>query len=189
MKQQHRKALAIFMMASFALTMTLTVGATTTGAPPDRGRFVMPFGVDPDTGQRVLSFEEDAVDDANGFDEEAAHRLQAMGQGRSDKAWMLDPQVFNQLSSGGQRTALLMTGLLRIKGRQGQPGIQPEELRRPVANPGDNVRVNDPTLDTSFHTHSETSIANNGPNVVVSFNAFNFSGSSGAFSGFGVSHD
>src|SRR5262249_39715629 len=98
-----------------------------------------------------------------------------------NKAWLLQPAVFDGLSAGGKRAALIMNGLLtRERGAVKQSDSYDF---RPQAAPEDNIRVNNPSLDEFGHTNSETSIAVNGPNVVVSFNDASFFDASGyAFS-------
>ena len=161
--------------------MTLA-GAPAPSAPPDTGRLVMPFGLSPDTGQRVLSFGDELDNGEAEMDTQSKANLPMAGVDQTSRRWLLKPEVFSQLSSAGQRAALLMNGRLKSDGGAGQPplprrgeGVAPEAS-------GDNIRVNNPALDTSFHTHSETSVAVNGSIVIVSFNE-------AAFDGYGISSD
>jgi hypothetical protein len=108
-----------------------------------------------DKQQRLIGFE--------GTTALAEHRAQ-----RRPKAWLLQPEVFDGLSTGGRRAALKLNGFL-----QNERGVRATgALSRfaPQATPGDNIRVNDPSLDEFGDTNSETSIAVNGQNIVVSFN-------------------
>jgi len=97
-------------------------------------------------------------------------------QGRSNKfGWLLDPEVFDVLSSAGRNAALLMNGLLRppespavlprMEGPQAARQITPQQI-----TPGQNIIVDDPSKDGSSHTHNETSIAVNGSNIIETFN-------------------
>lgn len=89
-----------------------------------------------------------------------------------NKAWLLQPEVFDGLSAGGRRAALKLNGLI-----QSERGVAPSRSHSgftPQATPGDNIRVNDPALDEFGKTNSETSIAVNGENIIVSFNDASF---------------
>jgi hypothetical protein len=163
--------------------MTLA-GASSTSAPPDVGRLVMPFGLSPDTGQRVLSFGDELDDGQGDMDTQSMGNLQMAGRDQVNKRWLLRPEVFSQLSSAGQRAALLMNGRLKFEGGAGQPIPRRSEVV-PESAIGDNIRVNNPVLDTGFHTHSETSVAVNGSNVIVSFNE----SAGSTFDGYGISSD
>jgi hypothetical protein len=166
-----------------ALTVLLVVTCAITGAdtsptveaPLDRGRFVMPFGLSRDNGQRVLSFEDEAGDDEESVSGQSATGVKPLTQADPNKAWLLEPTIFNQLSSAGQRAALRMNGRSPASGRRRQSSLFLNDVSA-EASPGDNIRVNNPALDTSFHTHSETSVAVNGATLIVSFNEFDFDG-------------
>src|SRR5215813_10218068 len=160
--------LSLFLVFGVSLTMTLA-GAPSAGAPPDKGRIVMPFGLSPETGERVLSFEDELADDEDQADTQSANKLRTAGIDKLNKRWLLKPEVFSQLSSAGQRAALIMNGRQVPDGGRGQVNVPLSEVV-PETNAGDNIRVNNPALDTTFHTHSETSLAVNGSNVIVSFN-------------------
>ncbi|HSB09908.1 MAG TPA: sialidase family protein [Blastocatellia bacterium] len=181
MKSPTKKLLAESLIAVFCLSSTLTRADAppTSGAAPDKGRFVMPLGLSLETGERLLSFEDEFGDREEEFDGQSAKAAQLFGGGDSGKAWLLEANTFNLLSSAGQRAALWANRRLRVFGIRGQS--RADELV-PEANFGDNVRVNDPALDTDFHTHSETSIAINGSAIIISFNEF-------GFNGYGVSTD
>ena len=77
-----------------------------------------------------------------------------------DKGWLLDREVFGQLSSAGQQAVLLLNG--RGRGLAGSS--------RSRATFGQNLRVNDPRLDKFGVTQSETSIAARGRNIIIGFN-------------------
>ncbi|HSE37084.1 MAG TPA: sialidase family protein [Blastocatellia bacterium] len=89
-----------------------------------------------------------------------------------NKAWLLQPEVFDALSTGGRRAALKLNGLIpsqqRVTTSVTRAGFVPQAM------PGDNIRVNDPSLDEFGATNSETSIAVNGRNIIVSFNDASF---------------
>jgi BNR repeat-like domain len=172
-------ALTVLLVVTCAITGADS--SSTAGAPLDRGRFVMPFGLSVDNGQRVLSFEDEAGDDEEGLSGQSANSITPFAQPDPEKAWLLDAGTFSQLSSAGQRAALRMNGLLRARHRNQQSGFPSSDVTA-EANPGDNIRVNNPALDTTFHTHSETSIAVNGVNLALSFNE-------GLFGGCGISTD
>ncbi len=148
----------------------------------------------------------------------------------SGKEWLLAPDVFDRLSAGGERAALLANGRLlsgllpqsreerereeiesidpiygemdpfrhktpaeistvrriRIGSEKGKD--RPRErlpVRRATAallTSSSNFRVNDPAIDEMGHTQSETSIAVNGSNIVISFNDASENNSGYAFS-------
>ena len=95
------------------------------------------------------------------------------------------PEVFNQLSSAGQRAVLMEPDQLINKQHQSinrfssnvskNIPIDADLMDSPIGNPiplaqgDDNIRVNDPTVNPGL-TQSESSIAARGNNVVVSFN-------------------
>jgi hypothetical protein len=135
----------------------------------------MPFGLSLDNGQRVLSFEDEAGDDEEDVGGQSATSVAPFAQADPEKAWLLEPNTFSQLSSAGQRAALRMNGRSPSSGRRGRSNFFLNDVSA-QATPGDNIRVNNPALDTNFHTHSETSIAVNGTTLLVSFNEFDFDG-------------
>lgn len=174
MKTSTKKMLVTSLAAVIGLTSTVTrADAPSAGAaPPDKGRFAMPFGLSLDDGERVLSFE-DELTDQDEFDGQSLKSAQPPVGVDRDKAWLLNPGTFNHLSSAGQRAALRANGRLHTRGSLS--AAKSAELF-PEANPGDNIRVNNPSLDSAFHTHSETSIAINGGTIIISFNEFQFNG-------------
>ena len=93
-----------------------------------------------------------------------------------DRSWLLRPEIFDQLDSAGQRAALLINGRLEARGRSSE--VREQDLA-PQAVPGENQRVNDPSLDRDGRTQSETSVAINGNNIIVSFNDADFNNGSG----------
>jgi hypothetical protein len=97
---------------------------------------------------------------------------------RPDKAWLLEPATFSKLSSAGKRAALMMNGLIHVptsaEGTGAREAVMPQAI-----SPGDNIAVDNPTLDIDGHTHSETSIAVNGSNIVETFNAASLDKSTG----------
>jgi len=78
-----------------------------------------------------------------------------------DKGWLLNRQVFEQLSSAGQRAALILNG---------HGGGRSSGGRGPRGAFGQNLRVNDPAQDIVGVTQSESSIIASGHNIVVAFN-------------------
>ena len=91
-----------------------------------------------------------------------------------DRGWLMKREVFEQLSSAGQRAVLISNGHGgHSSGGRGQRGTF-----------GQNLRVNDPAQDLFGVTQSESSITARGRNIVVAFNDFGgFDSSSGyAFS-------
>ena len=181
MKSSWIRLLAASLTAAFAVTSTLTRAdsGSSNVAPLDRGRFVMPYGFSLNTGDRILSFEDD-LDEEEDIGLESVDGNRLFVPGNTDKAWLLDPDTFKRLSSAGQRAALAVNGMLGVR-RHGGQFTALTSLFSEVAS-GDNIRVNNPALDTNFRTHSETSIAVNGNNIIISFNEFNFNG-------YGVSTD
>jgi len=120
-------------------------------------------------------------------------QLSAEAQKKGDEVsgyqWMLEPRVFNRLSSAGQRAALQMTGRVPMK-------VVTEEARQQIGpfldlagdQPLANIRVNNPAMDNDLHTQSESSIAVNGNNIAISFN--NVSDSNGlGINGYSISTD
>lgn len=89
-----------------------------------------------------------------------------------NKAWLLQPEVFDYLSAGGKRAALSLNGLARSGPAPGSQSRQSSLVTQAAL--GDNIRVNDPSMDEAGSTNSETSIAVNGQNIVVSFNDASF---------------
>lgn len=183
MSSSRIRSLALGLIVAFAVASTFTRAdsSSTSDAPPDRGRFVMPFGFDPDTHERLLSFEDQFDEEDGGFGGQSADSQRLSAKPEPEKAWLLEPGTFNRLSSAGQRAALLFNGRLHTRGTS-RPLVAPKGEVSAEAAAGDNIRVNNPALDTTFHTHSETSIAVNGSNIIVSFNEF-------AFDGYSVSND
>lgn len=167
-------ALTVILVVTCAITGADS--SSTAGAPFDRGRFVMPFGLTLDNGQRLLSFEDEFGDDEEDISTQSANNIAPIDQAPdANRAWLLEPGTFSQLSSAGQRVALRMNGLLHARRRGPQAGFLLGDVTTEAA-PGDNIRVNNPALDTDFHTHSETSVAVNGTTLLVSFNEFDFDG-------------
>ncbi len=104
----------------------------------------------------------------------------------ANPAPLLRPEVFRRLSSAGQRVALRAAGLLPAPAgaRPRRPPLA--RTARPLTPAvGQNVRVNDPSLDVDGHTNSETSIAARGSNIIVGFNDAN----AVLGSGYGLSAD
>ncbi|HKA17001.1 MAG TPA: sialidase family protein [Blastocatellia bacterium] len=90
----------------------------------------------------------------------------------ANKAWLLRPEIFDSLSAGGRRAALSLNGLLRRDSSVGTSSSRSMIVAQ--ATPGSNVRVNNPDIDEIGATNSETSIAANGQNIIVSFNDASF---------------
>ena len=132
MKVSRTRLLTASLGVAFAVTSTFTsVGAGSAskrGAPPDCGRFVMPFGLSLDTRERLLSFEDEL--DEEEVSEQSANTSQLFVQSDTEKAWLLEPTTFNRLSSAGQRAVLRANGLLRGRDRRGQPISSPATYGR-----------------------------------------------------------
>ncbi|MEW6735538.1 MAG: hypothetical protein AB1489_29875 [Acidobacteriota bacterium] len=88
---------------------------------------------------------------------------------KGSKNWLLAPQVFGQLSAGGQQAVLRMNGIVPVAETSATAQIQQENPLPQIDN-GDNLRVNDPGIDNLGRVQSESSIAVNGNNVIISFN-------------------
>ena len=89
--------------------------------------------------------------------------------GSGDRKRLLEPALFDRLSSGGRRLA---------RGVNGLPGPTRVEAAAPMHHfaplaapePRKNVRVNDPAMDLYGHTNSESSVTVSGGTIVVGFN-------------------
>jgi hypothetical protein len=107
----------------------------------------------------------------------------------SSAARLLEPKIFNSLSSAGQRGALILNGRPVDSARQ-PARLNPQDAPAPPLEPSENLRVTRPSDDPrgpGHHTHSEPRIWADGNNIVESFNTD--SGDISAFSGFAVSSD
>src|SRR5262245_66278370 len=111
MKSSSASLLALIMAALLATPVTHSDSGSS-GIPLDRGRFVMPFGFSPDTGERVLSFE-DEFDDEEDFDGLSTADAPRIDGDDSSKSWLLRQDTFERLSSAGQRAVLLANRRLR----------------------------------------------------------------------------
>jgi hypothetical protein len=87
-----------------------------------------------------------------------------------NRSWMLHPEVFDYLSSGGKRAALYVSGLMEAPQERYAPQIPQRAIAPLATSPGYNLRVNNPSLDRFGVTQSETTVASTGNNIVVSFN-------------------
>ncbi len=99
----------------------------------------------------------------------------------NDKAWLLAPEVFDNLNPAAQRAALRSNNLLEKPQRSERDRDRRLEAE-PHLSPGDNMRVNDPSQDEDGRTQSETSIAVSGNNLVIAFNDASDNGAGYAFS-------
>ena len=90
---------------------------------------------------------------------------------KTDRSWLLKPDVFARLSSGGRRLALAWNGLspARLTGRTSAAKTSKVTAPGGPPLPRENVRVNDPALDEVGHTNSESSIAVRSGRIVVGF--------------------
>jgi hypothetical protein len=156
MKRAHnRRALKAILILGLATALTLNVGAFTGQRQP--------------SGEPRLSSIKNAGKERRRISIESQIALAEQPARRAaNKAWLLQPEVFDDLSAGGKRAALSLNGLARN-------GLAPRAPSRRSGfvmqtAPGDNIRVNDPSMDEAGSTNSETSIAVNGQNIVVSFN-------------------
>jgi hypothetical protein len=96
--------------------------------------------------------------------------------------WMLEPTTFEILSAAGKRVALLSNDLLPLPEESEQVRSFGHKKFQKQVKSSNNIRVNNPRLDTTLHTQSESSIAVNGSNIIVSFNDLNNNASAYAFS-------
>src|SRR5262249_55941040 len=87
--------------------------------------------------------------------------------------WAVEPRIFDLLSSGGRRAALLMNGLVPASTKVSTQ-INVESRQYPQTVAFQNVMVDNPAQDVDGHTHSETSIAVSGTNIVEAFNDADF---------------
>src|ERR1041384_189368 len=154
-RSQDPKALKSILILGLAILLTLNVGAFT--ARRQRGGDLRLSSIkNGGTERRRFSIESQVA-----LAEQPAKRA-------ADKAWLLQPEVFDHLSAGGKRAALSLNGLTRNRPASKSPSPRSSFVMQ--ASPGDNIRVNDPSMDESGSTNSETSIAVNGQNIIVSFN-------------------
>jgi len=99
---------------------------------------------------------------------------------KAKQAWPLFNGAFEMLSGPGRRAVLVANGIIKSPPKTVSPAEHPSKIASQQISAGDNVRVNDPTMDTTTtHTHSETSIAVNGPFIVETFNDSDFEDLSG----------
>src|SRR6266851_5557133 len=100
MKLTRIRLLAASLTAAFVVTSTFTRADSgpSNVAPLDRGRFVMPYGFSLNTGERILSFEDD-LDEEENIGEESIDGNRLFVAGNREKAWLLEPDTFNRLSS------------------------------------------------------------------------------------------
>lgn len=154
-RSQDSKALKSILILGSALSLTLSVGGFTGQRQP---------GAEP----RLSSIKNSGKERRRiSIESQVAHAEQPARR-VSNKTWLLQPEVFDYLSAGGKRAALSLNGLARN-------GLAPRAPSRQSSfvietTPGDNIRVNDPSMDEAGSTNSETSIAVNGQNIIVSFN-------------------
>src|SRR5215467_8916798 len=106
----------------------------------------------------------------------------------SAAARLLDRKVFDQLSSAGQRRALMLNGLAPNARRNGMK-LFSAGGPAPNLDPQENVQVTREENDVrgpGRHTHSENSAAVVGDNAIISYND---NGGPVGFSGYGFSSD
>lgn len=139
------------------LVVALTLGADAFPGKNREGRQPRLSSIKRDDKQRRLS----DVEGTTALAEQPVRRA-------PNKVWLLQPEIFDGLSAGGRRAALKLNGLLQNK--RGVRASGTHSRFAPQATPGDNIRVNDPSVDEFGETNSETSIAVNGQNIIVSFN-------------------
>ncbi|MFN7988952.1 MAG: PKD domain-containing protein [Thermoanaerobaculia bacterium] len=86
-----------------------------------------------------------------------------------DPGRLLEPALFDRLSSGGRRLARALNGL---PGPARVEAAPPARHVGPLAAPEArrNVRVNDPSMDLYGHTNSESSVTATADTIVVGFN-------------------
>lgn len=127
------------------------------------------------------------------------HYNEAIANRSKDQDWLLQSEIFDRLSGAGKRAVLWKNGLLDLITKD---GIAKENrsinvnartkgaisslnpLTSSLLAAGENIRVNDPAFDNLGHTHSESSIAVRGQNIIVSYND-----ASDNTSGYAISND
>lgn len=159
-RSQRTRSFALVLVFSLASAFTLNATAFI-GVEQQHSTRAFASTNRHDRQQRTID-----VEGQTAFAEQSARRRDI------NKSWLLRPEVFDSLSATGRRTALKLNGLLQNEPRVRKPSIQPGFTEQ--ATPGDNIRVNDPSMDDFGATNSETSIAVNGQNVIITFNDASF---------------
>ncbi|HXU09684.1 MAG TPA: hypothetical protein VN743_11870, partial [Blastocatellia bacterium] len=159
-RSQRTRSFALVLVFSLASAFTLNATAFV-GVEQQHSSRALASTNRHDRQQRTID-----VEGQTAFAEQPARRRDI------NKSWLLRPEVFDSLSATGRRTALKLNGLLRNEGRVRKSIVQSGFTKQAI--PGDNIRVNDPSMDDFGATNSETSIAVNGQNVIVTFNDASF---------------
>src|SRR2546430_1172905 len=146
-RSQELKSILIL---GVAMALTLNVGAFTGQRQPGGEPRISPIKNGGKERRRI------SIENQMALAEQPAKRT-------PNNAWLLQPEVFDYLSAGGKRAALSLNGLAR----NGLPTRSPSRQSSFVmqATPGDNIRVNDPSMDDGGATNSETSTAVNVQNI------------------------
>lgn len=161
----------LFQAATLALMVLFSIaGVLSSRAPSDRQKNIERYrrSARIESRQRLL--------DRENRGERVSFRTAANLEVTEDKSWLLRPEVFEVLNPAGQRGALLLNGRLQDLDRREGRGREDVSVQ---AAPGENQRVNDPSQDVDGGTQSETSVAVNGANIIVSFNDADFDNGSG----------
>lgn len=139
MNSSRKRMLTVALSAAALVSSTFSSAHTASnrGAPPDRGRFVMPFGLSLDTRERILSFEDELDEEEVG--EQSANASQLFVPGDTETAWLLEPTTFNRLSSAGQRAVMLINGIRHPGRRQAIPLAIPGLTSERPPRPGDST--------------------------------------------------
>src|ERR1017187_7532341 len=97
------------------------------------------------------------------------HSLRVVETGPAARP-LFNPEVFRSLSPAGQWAAL-RSAALPMPSAPALPARNPldSSVRRLIPSVGQNVRVDDPTMDVLGHTHSTSSIAARGSDIFVGF--------------------
>jgi hypothetical protein len=153
---RNTSVVCFLLLLAVALTPATTTGLSSSGNPPRSGRFGATLASGPD----------------------AAPSSGKLG-------WLLKSPYFHALSSAGKRAVLISAGQVprpapasRLRG-----GLTPSSSAG-TGQPLENIRVNNPALDLTYHTHSDSTIATDGTYIAVGFDD-----DAGLGSGYAISSD
>jgi len=158
-RAQNRNALKSILILGLAMALTFNVVASNGQRQPGGEPRLSPIKTGGNERRRI------SIESQMALAEQPPRRA-------PDKTWLLQPEVFDYLSAGGKRAALSLNGLARNGLAPRSPSRQSSFVMQ--TTPGDNIRVNDPSMDESGSTNSETSVAVSGQNIIVSFNDASF---------------
>jgi hypothetical protein len=149
-------AVSFLLLLAVALMPATTTGLSSSGSLPRSGRFAASLASGPD----------------------AAPSSGKLG-------WLLKSPYFHALSSAGKRAVLMSAGLLPrpAPAPRLRSGLTPSSSAE-TGQPLENIRVNNPALDLTYHTHSDSTIATDGTYIAVGFDD-----DAGLGSGYAISSD